>query len=112
MFQGLIQGFVELDPALQNWISIGVTALVSFLILQLVAYVPWLAEYLGQYKNGIVVWLTGIVIQLINAGLAQIPATWDEVLRIAMQLIAAVIAALVAFFLWKRAKLRGSAALM
>ena len=112
MFQGLIQGFVELDPALQNWISIGATALVSFLLLQLVAYVPWLADYLGQYKNGIIVWLTGVIVQLVNAGLAQIPATWDEVLRIAMQLIAAVIAALVAFAAWKRAKIRGYRALM
>lgn len=112
MSEFLVQTFVPLDPALQQFILLGVTAVVSFLLLQLASYLPWLADYLGQYKAGIITWLTGLIVQLANAGLNQIPASWDEVVKLAMQLLAQVIAILIAFALWRKAKLRGSAALM
>ena len=107
----MLQGFVEVSPALQDLILFGITALVSFVFLQLANAVPWLAEYLGQYKNAIVVWLVGLIVQLLNAGLQQIPATWDAVVSLVMQLIVTVVGILLAFAGWKRLNAPGASAL-
>jgi len=107
----MLQGFVEVSPALQNLILLGVTALVSFLLLQIAAALPWLADYLGQYKDGIIVWIVGLLVQLLNAQLQKIPATWDEVVSLVMQLIVTVAAVLLAFLGWKKIKAPGAKAL-
>ena len=93
----ILTAFVQLDPRLQEFIALGVTFLVSYLILQLAVIFPALAEYLGQYKAGIVTWLTGIAVQLIQAQLNQIPASWDEVVFLAMKLLVEVLVVLLGF---------------
>lgn len=103
--------FVQLDPRLQELIALLVTAVVSFLILQLAAIVPALSEYLGQYKAGIVVWLTGLVTQLVQAQLDKIPASWESVAIVVMQLIVEVAIVLFSFFLYRKSQLKGSNAL-
>lgn len=107
----MLQSFVALDPQLQELIVFGLTALVSFLLLQLAAAVPWLAEYLGQYKVGIVTWLSGLVFQLLQAGLNQVPIEWEGVAVLVMQLIVVVAGVLLAFAGWRKINGRGSAAL-
>lgn len=97
MSELLATAYVQIDPALQNLIALAVTALVSFLLLQLTNTLPWLAEYLGQYKVGIVTWLTALVIQLVQAGLDQIPMEWDAVASVAMKLIVEVVVVLLGF---------------
>jgi hypothetical protein len=103
--------FVQLDPRLQELIALGVTAVFSFLILQLATVVPALAEYLGQYKVSIVVWLTGIVTQLVQAQLDKIPASWESVATVAMQLAVEVAAVLLGFALYRRSQVKGYQAL-
>ena len=106
-----MQGFVEVSPELQNLILWGVTLLVSFLLLQLANAVPWLAEYLGQYKTGIVTWVVGVIVQLLNAQLQNIPASWDVVVSLVMQLIVTVAGVLLAFAGWRKVKGVGAKAL-
>lgn len=93
----LLTAFVQLDPKLQELIALGVTALVAFAINYLATLVPWLADYLGQHRVVVVTWLTGVVVQIIQAQLDKIPSTWDSVLTIAMQLIVEVAVVLIGF---------------
>lgn len=90
----LATAFVQLDPTFQALITALVTLLVSYLLLQLATLWPALAEYLGQYKVGIVTWLSGLVFNLLQNVLNQVPATWDTVLALAMRLIVEVCVAL------------------
>jgi len=92
--------FVKLDPALANWITIGATLLVGLLLVQLsnIPALKWLADYLGQYRLAVSAWLAGIIVQFLQAGLLdKIPAMWDNVVTIVMQLIVAVIVTLYGF---------------
>lgn len=99
---------VQLDPGLQNLIVFGLTALVSFLLLQLAAVYPPLADYIGQYKAGIVTWLSGLVFNLLQNYLNQIPESWDAVAALVMRLIVEVAAVLLGFaFLRARGFKRG-----
>ena len=107
----LVNSFVQLTPAFQELIIWIVTALVSFLLLQLAALSQPLADYIGQYKTGIVVWLSGLVFQLIQNQLNNVPANWETVAGLVMQLIVAVAAVLLGFAGLRRAKVRGAAAL-
>lgn len=108
----LLNSFVQLDPDLQNLIALGVTALVSFLLLQLANLYPALAAYLGQYKVAIVTWLTGLVVNLIQNVLNGLPATWDNILLVVMRLIVEIAIVLLGFTAYRRLKLKGSAALL
>lgn len=102
---------VQLDPRLQEFVALGITLVVSYLILQVAKLFPVLGEYLGQYKTGIVVWLTGIAVQLIQLQLNKIPANWDEVVFAAQKLLIEVILALLAFAGYRALKWRGHQAL-
>lgn len=107
----MLDFLVQLDPKLQELIALGVTFVISWLFLQLANKLPWLAEYLGQYKVGIVTWLTGLIVQLVQAQLDKVPATWDGVLVLVMQLIAEVVAILITFAFYRRSKIKGYQAL-
>ena len=98
---------VQLDPGLQNLIVFGLTALVSFLVLQLAAVYPPLAEYIGQYKAGIVTWLSGLVFNLLQNMLNQVPESWDAVAALVMRLIVEVAAVLLGFALLRNRGVRG-----
>ena len=98
---------VQLDPGLQNLIVFGLTALVSFLVLQLAAVYPPLAEYIGQYKAGIVTWLSGLVFNLLQNMLNQVPESWDAVAGLVMRLIVEVAAVLLGFALLRNRGVRG-----
>ena len=107
----LIALYVQLDPALQEVIGLVVLFVVSYLLLQLATVFPALAEYLGQYKTGIVVWLTGVAVQLIQAQLNRIPANWDEVAFLAQKLLVEVILVLLDFAGLRTIKAKGYQAL-
>lgn len=93
---------VQLDPGLQNLIVFGLTALVSFLLLHLASLSPQLAEYIGQYKAGIVTWLSGLVFNLLQNYLNQVPESWDTVAALVMRLIVEVAAVLIGFSFLRR----------
>lgn len=99
----MIENFVQTPPEIQSLIAVGVTALFSFLVLWLgntnIPVFKQLAEYLGQYKVQIVTWAVGLIVTFLDARLLSIPATWDNVLTIAFQLIVAVFAVLYGFAL-------------
>lgn len=100
--QGVLGFLVQLDPGIQALIVTGLTALVSFLLLQLAALYPPLAEYIGQYKAGIVTWLSGLVFNLLQNWLNQVPQEWDNVAALVMRLVVEVAAVLLAFSFLRR----------
>jgi hypothetical protein len=96
------QAFVQLDPALANWITIGATVVVGFLLAKAgeIPFVKQIIEYfhIEQHKLVISAWLAGVVIQFVQAGvLDRIPQMWDNVVTIVMQLLVAVIVTLYSF---------------
>jgi hypothetical protein len=96
----MASAYVRLDPELANWITIGATLVVGFLLVQLsnIPALKWLADYLGQYRVAVAAWLAGVIVQFLQAGLLdKIPAMWDNVVTIVMQLIVAVIVTLYGF---------------
>lgn len=103
--------FVQLDPSLQVVVEGVVTFVVSYLTLQLTALSPTFAEYLGQYKVGIVTWLTGVAIQVSQAQLNKVPENWDEVASIAMKLAAQVVVVLFGFSAVRAKQWKGHSAL-
>ena len=100
--------FVQLDPNLQTVITFGLTALVTFLLVALgnTGTFKWLADYLGQYKAGIVAWLSGLVFNLLQNVLNQVPQTWDSVMLLVMKLIVEVAVVLFGIQLLKARKFK------
>ena len=90
----MFQSFVQLPAELQALIGVLVTFVISFLLVQIANVLPWLSDYLGQYKNEIIVWLTGLVVSIIQGWLNLIPAQWEPVAVLVGQLIVAVFAVL------------------
>jgi hypothetical protein len=93
----MLDFLVQLDPRLQQLIALGVTFVVALAINYLTTAAPWLAEYLGQHRVAVITWLTGIIVQIIQSQLDKIPATWDSVLLLVMQLIVEVSVVLIGF---------------
>lgn len=107
----IVQSFVQLDPKLQEVIVWALTLAVAYLILQITQIAPWLGEYLGQNKTAIVTWLSGLVFQLLQNALDQVPTNWESVASLVMQLIVAVIIAFGVFAGLRKFKAPGYAAL-
>lgn len=107
----LVNWFVQLNPALQPFIELGITLVFSFLVLQVAKVIPALSEYLGQYKVAIVTWLTGIAVQLLQSVLNKIPLNWEEVAFAAQKLFVEVLLVLFAFAAIRHFKVKGYQAL-
>lgn len=90
----MLQSLVQLPAELQALIGVLVTFVVSFLLVQLASAWPWLAGQLGQYKQEIIVWATGVIVALLQGWLNLIPVEWEPVAVLALQLIVAVFAVL------------------
>ena len=90
----MLTTFVQLPGEIQALISVVVTLVVSFLLLQVATVWPALAKYLGAYKNEIIVWGTGLVVSLVQGWLNLVPAAWEPVAILVGQLIVAVFAVL------------------
>ena len=91
---------VQLDPDLQNLIVLGLTALVGVGLVALsnVPSLKWLADYLGQYKAAIVTWAAGLIFNLLQNILNQVPESWDTALALFMRLIVEVAVVLLAMY--------------
>jgi hypothetical protein len=90
----MLTNFIALPNELQALIGVGITLVVSFLLVQVANVWPALGKYLGNYKQEIIVWFSGIVFTLIQGWLDQIPAAWEPVAILVFQLIVAVFAVL------------------
>ena len=106
--QGILTFLVQLDPRLQTLIAFLVTGAVSYAILYLASFSPALAAFLGQYKAGIVTFFTGLIVNLIQNILNNIPERWDTVAALVMTLIVEVAVVLFGFSLLRK---RGAKAL-
>jgi hypothetical protein len=109
---GVASAYVQLDPALADWITIGATVVVGFLLAKAgeISFVKQILEYfhIEQHKLAISAWFAGVVIQFLQAGvLDRIPQMWDSVVTIVMQLIVAVIVTLYSFRLLADRKVEG-----
>ena len=106
----MFSAFVQLDPRIQQLIALGVTFVVALAINYFTVSLPWLAEYLGQHRVAVITWLTGVIVQIIQAQLDKVPSTWDSVLVLVMQLIVEVSVVLIGFaYLAKKRNIRSVA---
>lgn len=108
----MLDFLVQLDPVAQELIAFAVTALVSFLLIQVYNVLPWLGDYLGQHKVAVTVWLTGVVVQLVQTYLDKIPESLDAVVITVIQLIIEVAVVLFGFAYAVKAEVKGSEALL
>ena len=90
----MFQTFVQFPAELQALIAVLVTFVISYLLVQVANAWPWLGQQLGQYKQQIIVWFTGVIVSLIQGWLNLIPVEWEPVAVLACQLIVAVFAVL------------------
>lgn len=102
-----VASFVVLpDP-----IKVAITALITFAVgwvfTQIAKAVPWLANFLGQYVDEISIAIAGGVVLAIQNFLNTIPAQYDDIVSLVLQLIIAVLAALGLFKVLQKAKAPG-----
>jgi hypothetical protein len=88
----MIQSFVQFPDPLQAAILALVTFVVGFLFTQIANALPWLGAFLGQYKVEISMAVSGALVTVIQNLLNAIPAQYDNVVTIALQLLIAVLA--------------------
>jgi ABC-type Fe3+ transport system substrate-binding protein len=99
------QNLVQLPDPIVLAILSGVTLLLGLILTQLAKALPWLAAFLGQYVDEVAVAVAGVVVTYLNNLLAQIPANWEGVATIALQLVVAILAALGALYQYRKARL-------
>lgn len=99
----MVQTFVQLPDPLQAAIFALVTFVVGFVLTQISSKVPWLGSFFGQYKVEISMAISGALVTLAQNLLNAIPAQYDDIVSLFLQLLIAVLASLGLFnFLAKR----------
>lgn len=94
--------YAKFDPTLAEWVLIGCTVLVGFLLAKAseIPFVKSLLEYfkINEYRLAISAWLAGVIVQFAQVEiLDKIPQAWDGVVIIVMQLLVAVLVTLYGF---------------
>ena len=101
--ENFVQTFVQLPDPAQAAIFAAATFVLGFVITQISAVVPWLASFLGQYKTEISMAVSGAIVTVVQYVLNTIPVQYDNIVSLVIQLVLAVLAALVLFnFLAKK----------
>lgn len=103
----MIQSFVQLPDPLQAAIFALVTFVVGFVFTQLSNAIPWLGSFFGQYKVEISMAISGALVTLVQNLLNAIPAQYDNVVSLALQLLIAVLASLGLFNFLTKKNVRG-----
>jgi len=110
-----MQAFVQLPPEIQNLILVGATLLVGFVFAKAAEYLPLeklskyfpkLSEWIKQNSAVVSVSIAGVVVQLLQGYLNQIPAIWENVVTIAFQLLVTILATLKVFDVAKNRKVK------
>ena len=103
----MIQAFVQLPDPLQAAILALVTFVVGFVFTQIANAIPWLGSFLGQYQVEISMAVAGALVTVVQNLLNAIPAQYDNIVTIVLQLLIAVLASLGFFQLFAKAGVRG-----
>ena len=103
----MIASFVSLPDPLQASILALVTFVVGFLFTQIANASPWLGAFLGQYKVEISMAVSGALVTVVQNLLNAIPAQYDNVVTIALQLLIAVLASFGFFKFFEARNVRG-----
>ena len=83
--------FVELPSNTQIAIGTIVLVLVNLALSALAAYVPWLAEFLGRYKEE---WAAGITLWLITLIQNVLPEAYPDLSILGVQFVVALVLAM------------------
>lgn len=92
MFLGL--SLVSLPPEVKALIFAVVAFIIGWIINQVALLWPWLASYLGPYKDQVVTALATAVIAWIETQLNLFPQ-YENVINVALQLLVAILAVVV-----------------
>jgi hypothetical protein len=91
MLQTFVQGVVALPDQLQAAITLLVIFLVGWLFAKIAVWVPWLGEFLGQYKDQVSMAVSSALVLYAQQVLNTIPAQFDPIVTIVLQLIVAIL---------------------
>lgn len=83
---------VSLPPEIQLALGALVTFVVTFLLNQIALLWPWLADYLGQYKDVIITAVSAALVAWISNLLNLIPAQYEPIVNAALVLVVAILA--------------------
>ena len=87
---GFVQSLVSLPPELQAAIGAVVAFVVAFALNQIALLWPWLADYLGPYKDQAIAALSAAIVAWITTQLNGLP-TYEPVITAALQFIVVLI---------------------
>jgi hypothetical protein len=90
----MLTAFVQLPEPIQLAILSGVTLLLGLILAEIANRFPWLADFLGQYKDEIAIAIAGVIVTAINGALATIPVEFETAAGLFLQFVVAVLAAL------------------
>ena len=99
--------FVVMPEPLKVAITALITFAVGWVFTQIAQKVSWLAGFLGQYVDEASIALAGAVVLYIQNLLNAIPAQYDDIVSLALQLVMAVFASIGLFKLLGKANVRG-----
>jgi hypothetical protein len=102
-----VASFVVLPDPLKAAITALITFVVGWVFTQIAKAVPWLAGFLGQYVDETSIALAGGVVLAIQNFLNTIPAQYDDIVSIILQLVIAVLASIGLFKVLQKAKAPG-----
>ena len=103
-----LQSLVALPDVAKDLIVALVGLAVVFGINLIPSSLQWLKDYLGQYKDAVVVYVSGLIIVWINAELALIPAQFEDLAYALIQVLVVLAVTLgVPFLSFKFAQRKG-----
>ncbi len=87
MFTHLVAQFVTLPDKLQLAITLGVVFVVGYIFSWLITKFPWLADFIGQYKDTVAFGLAAALVAWVQQLLNTIPAQYDEIVSAVLNLV-------------------------
>ena len=89
-----METFVTLPQPLQVAITALIVFVVGWVFTQIGKAIPWLAGVLGQYVDEVSIAVAGMVVLYVQNLLNMIPAQYDNIVSLILELIIAVLASL------------------
>lgn len=101
-----VHTFVVMPEPLKVAVTAAITFAVGWVFTQIAVRIPWLT-FLGQYVSEVSIAVAGAVVLYIQNLLNAIPAQYDDIVSLALQMLIAVFASIGLFKLLSKANVRG-----
>lgn len=101
-----VQSFVVMPEPLKVAVTAAITFAIGWVFTQIALRVPWLAGFLGQYVSEVSIAIAGAIVLYIQNLLNAIPAQYDDIVSLVLQLVIAVLASIGLFKMLGKANVR------